>query len=265
MVSVFTVDEGFYDSLFPCLNSLFFNTKINHKVYIIYSNWETVEEKKNLLQKTFPKQDIIFKDCIPIFNHLSVQYDPYLMCLFIPFLIDEEKAFVHDTDIIFNGNISYLYNTNIDTFDIGAFKSSCSPNQFIRWIRQNKSKTGVFHGGKILDAGSVLMNIHRLNKRGYQKRIIRLMQNFPINDMILYNAYCQGGFVSLNRTKVIYRSDAIPVSGNLGDYDLVHYTEKPKPWDITSKTQIEKMNPVQKKKYNLFQNLWEYYSLSLNS
>ena len=171
-------DDNYVDKALKMLYSLKINNDALLNVYIYYIKLSTKSINKinsffkeyNIGNLYFNKYSLDKKDFPMYLDHTSIE--TYIR-LFVPFIIEDniDKMLYLDCDIICNGDISKLYNTNIDNYYVAACenKSPLETEEFNPTMNQN---LGLPKNNKYINAGVLLINIKKIKQDFSKKKII---------------------------------------------------------------------------------------------
>lgn len=240
---VFAADQNYIQHLSVSLVSLLVNNKnLNFNIFLISNGIDNENfEKLKLITQNYNlnlEQIIINDDTFEklVINHHFTKAMYYR--LLIPNLIHEEKVLYLDSDIVVNGDISILYNQNLDNHYVGAV---LNPG----FNRHNELKMD--NHSKYFNSGVMLMNNKKLKEDNLIKKIIDFIDlnysivKFPDQDGL--NSIINGKWKQLslkyNQQAVIYTEN---FENEYNDYSLeelkeaklnpiiIHYTGSSKPW-----------------------------------
>lgn len=206
-----------------------------YKIKIIILDGGIIEKNKIKLEKicnnfetevTFIKiPDNEFKN-FPIMAHFSkaIYYR-----LLIPNIITEEveKAIYLDCDILVLGNITELYETDIENFYVGAVKDFISDKQIL------KSNISFYkHIKKMFNSGVLLMNLKKMRKDNFIQQSIdfinRHSKELLLPDQDALNFLCINNWTEVDK-KWNYQMDRSQERVHPTP-NILHYTASYKPW-----------------------------------
>lgn len=167
--------------------------------------------------------------------------------LFIASLFPQyDKIIYLDCDLVVLGDISELYNTDIEDNILGA-----APEQFVQNTREfrhyAKKALGLDPDGYV-NAGVLIINLEQFRKNDIEKRFIDLITKYDFDlldpDQAYLNYLCQGKIYVLPNG---WNKEPVPLDCE-GNKNIVHYALYKKPWQY---------DDVMYGKY-----FWEYAELS---
>lgn len=235
----FAVDDGYMPCLAVALESLIDNASKNYyySIKVLYTSIN--EENKRKINKY--KRENVSIEFVDLNYYIEKIKDKLYtrdyytkttyFRLFIPNLYPQyTKAIYLDSDIIVLGDISELYNIDLEDNLIGAAPDGVI--QTIKVFQEYAEKVvGVEDYRNYFNAGILLMNLDELRKIHFQDKFLYLLETIKFTvaqDQDYLNRLCKG------RTKIIDIGwDRMPVS--IDDYPeenikIVHYNLADKPW-----------------------------------
>lgn len=150
--------------------------------------------------------------------------------LFIPNMFPNlDKALYLDCDIIVNGDISELYNTNLENNLVGAIPDMAVQNTpvFIEYVE----KALGIKADRYFNAGILLMNLKEMRNSDFENKFIDLLGKYKFTV-----AQDQDYLNTLTKDRVVYVDyswNVQPVPNNICPTEkrnLIHYNMLWKPW-----------------------------------
>ena len=239
----FAVDDGYVPFLAITLQSMTENAskKYYYSIKILYTNISEVNKKKI---KKYEAENIkiefvdlnYYIDEIKDDLYTRDYYDKTTYFrLFVPNLYPQyDKAIYLDCDTIIKGDISELYNIELENNLVGAV-----PDQSVRVIEQFQEYVekvvGLSTYKKYFNAGVLVMNLDELRKIDFQGKFLYLLKTIKFavaQDQDYLNRICKG------RVKIIDDVwDVMPINQeNIpeGEIKIIHYNLFYKPWHFNN-------------------------------
>lgn len=237
----FTIDDKYAPYLSVAIQSIIENASKNYQYKIIVLYQELSEENRenisSLAKENFAIIFIYMRDGLEtitdrVENRLRCDYFTLTIYfrLFIPEMFPEyDKGIYIDSDIIVNGDISELYNMDLESNLIGA----CNDKSIVDIPELVKYVGGAIGVGinEYINSGVLLMNLKEMRKKEFSKNFLRLLNKYHFDsiapDQDYLNAMCNGNILYLNE-----EWDAMPTEGRkeLPNPKLIHYNLFQKPW-----------------------------------
>jgi lipopolysaccharide biosynthesis glycosyltransferase len=241
---VFATDRNYIQHLCAALLSLLFNNReLAFTVYIISSGMTT---------KDLRRIDEIIKGYDCEIRHLTVSDDLFVKLatehpmypkgiyyrLLIPSLIDEKKLLYLDSDIIINGSIKELYDTDLGDYYVGAIEDPGFNRHDM--LRMDKDS-------RYFNSGMMLINLAKWQESGLQKKVIDFIEHNPdaiwFPDQCGLNSVINGQWkkvpLKFNQQSSIFSEGFDEKFDCFGREELqeartkpiiIHYTSGSKPW-----------------------------------
>lgn len=237
----FSADDNYIPYLAVALKSIISNAskKYNYKAIVLHQgvSKSNINKVKALASEEFSIEFVPMKDslsCIKdrMSNRLRADYFTLTIYfrLFIPAMFPEyDKGIYLDSDIVVPGDISELYETNLEENLIGA-SVDYSIQNIPEFAKYTKDGVGVAIS-KYINSGVLLMNLKKLREVSLDSRFLELLNTYHFDsiapDQDYLNAMCYG--------KIKYLSgswDAMPEENTkpLESPKLIHYNLFAKPW-----------------------------------
>ena len=235
----FSCDDGYAPFLAVAIDSLKQNRNQSRKYNIVVLHTGISQKNINLISSFYGEKNfgVNFKNITPYVKHFSEKLhtrDYYSKTtyyrLFIPNLFPKlEKALYLDSDIVINGDISLLYDTELGDKLVGA-----TPDEFVnnyaplRLYTQNR--VGVTKEDGYFNAGVLLMNLDALRKFNFEKVFLSVLQQVKFDvaqDQDYLNAICKNRVVYLP-----YDWNEMPLNKTVKSTSakLIHFNLDCKPW-----------------------------------
>lgn len=176
--------------------------------------------RKNRCKYSFykiDKNDIKFSDHLVITNHITIA--TYFR-LFLPSILKNiEKVLFLDSDMIIDGNINTLYDTNINANTLAAVIAN--NEERIAALQMNRN---------YFNAGVMLLNLQLLREGNYEEKFSRFIVNnrnkIKFWDQDVLNAVAGNNFIAIDKKwnclSYNYDTQTPPV--------IIHYAGTLKPW-----------------------------------
>lgn len=237
----FTIDNGYAPYISVAIQSIIENAsnEYNYKLIVLYQelNEENVQKISSLAKENFEIKFVYMKDGLEaitdrVENRLRCDYFTLTIYfrLFIPDMFQEyDKGIYIDSDVVVPGDISKLYNTELEDNLIGACNdvSVIDVPELAKYIEE---AVGVSKF-EYVNSGVLLMNLKEMRKRKFTERFLNLLNKYHFDtvapDQDYLNAICNGKILYLDGSW-----DAMPTEGKqpLENPNIVHYNLFQKPW-----------------------------------
>ena len=236
----FAVDDGYIPFLAVTLESMLENASKDYYyiIKILYTNISD-ENKEKILKYESENAKIEFIDLNYYLEELQEKLytrDYYTKTtyyrLMIPNLYPQyDKILYLDSDITVLGDVSELYNTELDDNLVGAV-----PDGSVRIIKEFSEYVervvGMADYKNYFNAGILLMNLKEMRKFDFQTKFLYLLENVKFSvaqDQDYLNRICKG------RTKILDAGwDVMPLPTDTPmqeqDIKIIHYNLIYKPW-----------------------------------
>jgi len=230
---VFSSDNNYAQYLGVTLCSIFENSKNKDKIDIYVLDGGILKENKDKLKIIESKYNFtiiyieidtsLFKDFY-ISGYLTQA--TYYRIMIPDLLPNVKKVLYLDCDIIVKGDISELYNTNIDNYFFAAVEDEGFISKFF-------SKLEIAKNEKYFNAGVMLMNLDKWRETNINKTIINFInekrEQLESHDQDAINSILYGKWLNLPYKYNV--TTTIPDNHQINnDVLIVHYTG-PKPWN----------------------------------
>ena len=236
----FAVDDGYIPFLAVTLQSLIENASKDYyyEMKILYTNISE-ENKEKILKYESENVKIEFVDLNYYLEELQEKLytrDYYTKTtyyrLMIPNLYPQyDKILYLDSDITVLGDVSELYNTDLEDNLVGAV-----PDGSVRAIKEFSDYVervvGMADYKNYFNAGILLMNLKEMREFDFQTKFLYLLENMKFSvaqDQDYLNRICKG------RTKILDAGwDVMPLPTDTpmqeNDIKIIHYNLIYKPW-----------------------------------
>lgn len=237
----FAIDDAYAPLLGVALKSIIINAskKRNYKVIIIQENVSDTNQRKLLLLAN-ENFDIEIMPMGKSLENITDRSENRLRCdyftmtiffrLFIPEMFPEyDKCLYLDSDIVVPGDISELYDTDVQDYLIAAcpdYSSSDVP-PLINWM---ENAVGV-ERHKYVNSGIMVMNLKRLREVKLEEHFMHLLNTYHFDciapDQDYLNAMCKGQIFFLDESWDVMPN---PRRKEHPAPKLIHYNLFEKPW-----------------------------------
>lgn len=237
----FTIDNKYAPFASCAITSIIENSskEYEYKIYILHDglNRENILKLSNLKQKGY---DIIFKEMKEGLEQITDRVENRLRCdyftltiyfrLFIADIFPEyDKGIYIDSDIVVPGDISELYNHELNDNFIGA--STDNSIQGIPELTKYVEEAVGVNRLEYINSGVLLMNLKKMRENEFSQKFLNLLNTYHFDsiapDQDYLNAMCNKKILYLNE-----EWDAMPNEGKekLTNPKLIHYNLFQKPW-----------------------------------
>ena len=235
----FAVDDGYIPFLAVALESMIEHASKNfyYSIKILYTNI-TEENKQKINKYNGANINIEFVDLNYYIEEVKDKLytrDYYTNTtyfrLFIPNLYPQySKALYLDSDIVVLGDISELYNIDIEDNLVAAAPDDVIQTQKV-FQDYAERVVGVSDYKHYFNAGILLMNLDEFRKFDFQKKFLYLLETIKFTvaqDQDYLNRLCKG------KTRIIDKTwDRMPIATDdvkEEDIKIIHYNLAYKPW-----------------------------------
>lgn len=241
---VFATDRNYIQHLSAALISLLFNNRELAFSVSIISSGMTAKERRNIdgIVKGYECEVRHFTVSDDLFVTLATEHPMYpkgiYYRLLIPSLIDEEKVLYLDSDIVVNGSIREMYETDLGDAYVGAIEDP----GFDRHDKLRMDKSAVY-----FNSGMMLINLRKWKESGLQQKIIDFIEKHPEDiwfpDQCGLNSVINGRWekvpLKFNQISSIFNEDFDDLYNCFSRKELqeartkpvvIHYTGGSKPW-----------------------------------
>lgn len=237
----FAADENYVPYLAVAIKSLIKNASREHE-YKIYVMHDGINAENQARIKAYEEEgfEIIFKEMKAGFEQIKDEENSRLRCdyftltiyfrLFIPAMFPEyDKGIYLDSDVVVEGDISKLYETDLEGNLIGACKdlSIREIEPFMVYVEQSVGVDRM----KYINSGVLLMDLKRLREAELDRRFLELYTTYHFDsiapDQDYINAMCYGKIYDLPEEWDIMPNENRDIISNP---QLIHYNLFAKPW-----------------------------------
>lgn len=233
----FAVDDRYVPYLATALCSMMDNASKEYK-YCIYILIDTLsaQNRANLLRMQNEHFTIEFINVGDQLNKLGTKLhlrDYYTKATYYRFFIPElfpqyKKGLYLDCDIVVLGDISELYNTELDDCLLGGVTDEVITDIPV-FAEYAERVLGVARK-EYFNAGILVMNLEEMRRVQIDKALVRLMQRYQFcvaQDQDYLNVLCHGNMVYLEKA---WNKTAFPDSDRGKHPHIVHFKINWKPW-----------------------------------
>ena len=244
---VFGADKIFVEHLAVAICSLFeCNPNLSFSVYVLNSDidkesWSKLAELAEKYGQSLADVKILDHDVEGLIRSGNYYTKATYYRLFIPEKLNVDKALYLDSDIVVNGSIEDLYNTNIDQYYLAAVAD---------WTQDPHKDLEMSEHARYFNCGVMLVNLRKWREDRVKERVIDLTRNKPwamrCADQCGINSIVNGRGMELppkyNAQAIFFqirfehiRSELYSV-GQLREAVenpvIIHYSGKDKPWHL---------------------------------
>ena len=234
---IFTINDEYVNRILPLIQSIKVHTKDEVKIYLIY-NAVSAENVKMLTNYVSKISDGRMKfipvefyseavDQLPVHGN-SWSIEVYFR-LFAPYLISEDKALYIDGDVIVHGDITELYDQNIDEYYMAAI-----PNDV---TKEHNQRLGLPEDNLYANGGVLLLNLANIRNDFSEQEVVDILKTnssvfkFQDQDFINVAFYQKIKYVSNKFNYMISVAEINPAYERQNDIRICHYVME-KPWNI---------------------------------
>ena len=238
----FTISDNFSPFLAVVIKSMLENadSKYFYNIHIVHENDLTSENKDKLLSLKTDNSNIIFNEMNSILDVIKDNDDTKLredyfslaifFRIFIPTMFKEyDKAIYIDADVCIPGDISKLYNIELDGNIIGG----CIDKSIvgIKPIEEYFTNVVGVDYREYINSGVLLLDMKKLRELEFDKHFLYLFDKYHFNnvdpDQAYINAMCKGKIKYLDNIW-----DTMPNKNEsiINNPMIIHYNLFLKPW-----------------------------------
>ena len=252
----FCINDTYVQQLLVVLTSLALNNRhTNINVYIFSSDITIKSQQKcNLLASCFHNMKINFinvnSDTVKTLNS-AIDYiskETYYRYLIPNLLPNIGKILYMDADIIVNGELSKLYDTDISGYYMAGVR-----DLYIRKINYFPT-IGFEQNDLYVNAGILLMNLDAMRCHNIPEKLITETQKHPgirFNDQDIINIVCRNHIHEIDSIYNYTTANRWAESRKRHTAAIIHYTGENKPWLLDSRHPMKKL-------------YWKYYKKTEN-
>lgn len=237
----FTIDDNYAKYAACAIKSIAINSSKKYDYSIIIISEGLTEENINKLKQLETENvKISFKEINEGLDSITDREENKLRCdyftltiymrLFIADMFKEyDKAIYIDSDVVVPGDISELYNIDLNNNIIGAC-NDLSIMEVPELVNYIENAVGV-NKSKYINSGVLLMNLKMMRDCEFTTKFLKLLNQYHFDtvapDQDYINAMCNGKILYLDTTW-----DTMPNNNNkpLEKPKLIHYNLFQKPW-----------------------------------
>ena len=239
IVIVVGIKKNYIKYMEVMLTSLLINNKDYKINFNVLQDDFTIEMKESFNKKfkKYSNLEINYLDIssslfseFPTLGHLVIA--TYYRILTPEILTKFNKVLYLDVDLIIDGDILKLWNTNIEDYTVAAVREES--------VEANENRLGIPKNQKYFNAGVLLMNLKKIREEKFFERIMKyLKQNqetILYSDQDVLNAVFYNSWLELEEKWnyhnyfVIKRNSKLELI-NLDKPIIIHYTGPIKPWE----------------------------------
>lgn len=232
-----SIDNNFVDITIDMLNSIYLYNNVFLNVYLIYENLTKTNILKlekflthNNIGKLYPYYyDFSYQNFKINIPHIT--RETYFR-LFAPYILPQniDKILYLDGDIICNGKIDKLYNTDFDGNIFVACENIDPDPIFVPWINH---RLGLPPNNTYYNAGVLLINLPLYREFTSLENLINFINanisKIWLQDQDILNKLFNGKIKKIDNT-FNYPITHIDINNISYNKILVHYLSPPKPW-----------------------------------
>lgn len=235
----FASDDNYMAFLDVCIRSIIKNASKKYKYTINVLNTGLKQENIDLIKKQecshFKINFVDISDSIASLKNklrniyhfgLAAYYRLFIQSLFPQY----HKVLYLDCDIIVLGDISKLYNTNMNGNWIAAI-----PDQVVAGCEEFRQYTSIALGVKpqnYINSGVMLMNLEKFREHDIENKFAYLVENYNFDtvapDQDYLNVLCRDKIKYLPNG---WNKACLPTTAE-GKLNLIHYNLYKKPWQV---------------------------------
>lgn len=231
----FSVNDDYVDHLCVALTSVLANHScIPFSIYLIGNNLqEESRYKVERLTKWFRSCVLHFisvdtRCCTNFPLHIShTSVETYFRCFLPELLPDLDKILYLDADLIVDGDIRELWNTDISTYYMAGVED------LQVWREGHKKKLGFSDDEAYLNAGVLLFNLELIRRDGKSKEILDFAgtgKDLHYQDQDVLNLVFRGKIRSVDSRWNFATSNARREKDKRSNARIIHFTGARKPW-----------------------------------
>lgn len=239
------------------LTSLLINNQECEVNFNILQNDFSVDVKEKLKErfKKYNNLKINFLDVsselfskFPAFGHLVIA--TYYRILASEVLLKYDKVLYLDIDLVVDGNILELWNTDIDNYIVAAVREES--------VEANEERLGIPKNYKYFNAGVLLMNLKKMREKKYFEKIMDYLnqnqETILYSDQDVLNGVFYNNWLELDKkwnyhNYFVVKKNSKKELIELDKPVIIHYTGPIKPWDKEATT-------ILKYKYFEYENIY---------
>ncbi len=241
----FTIDESYVPYFSVAAESLIENANHNYhyNIHIIHENLsKKSQEKIKTLETSYAK--IIFNKITESINKITNRSENYLKAdyftltifyrLFLPeMFLEYNKAIYIDSDVCIPGDISQLYNIDLEDNLYGGCKDiSCMDNAILCDYFKNNAGVTI---DNYINSGVLLMNMQKLREVKFLDHFLYLLNKYHFDTVCPDQDYINA--MAYGKIKLLPNEwNAMPTNGTfiVDNPQIVHYNLFFKPWHFSN-------------------------------
>ena len=253
---VFAVSNSYCDKLCVAITSVLENNK-NQTVffYILSSDFsQSSRAKINNLCALYENAKATFispDDSLLVDLNLNIDYiskETYYRYIIADLLPKENKALYLDADIIVNGCLDELYNTEFNEYSLVGVR-----DLFIE-RKDYKKEIGFNKDDLYVNAGVLLFDLDKLRKGNYSKILIEktkeLENKISYQDQDIINIVFKNKIKEIDSIYNFAGANVKRETEKFSNAIIIHYTGKNKPWHKKCKNKLKNIWIKYSKKYD---------------
>ena len=234
----FATDDNYIPCLYVAISSLIENASKDYKYVINVLNTGLKQENKDIVRGLendnfsinfcdISEKVADIKSQLRDIYHFSVvmYYRLFIESLFPQY----DKALYLDCDIVVLGDISKLFNVNLDNNLVGAVREQVVYNHPV--FSEYAEKCIGVSRENYFNSGILLMNLAEFRNNKIQDKFIDMIRTYNFDvidpDQAYLNFLCRG---KVKKLPTGWNKESIPEEKVEGDLNIVHYALYKKPW-----------------------------------
>ncbi len=233
---VFTISDNYVDHLCVALFSLFYNNpQIKFSISVFTDKFSKKnEEKVRILTQQYHSffelvlmEGSMFDDLVLNYHFTPVNY----FRLQLPKYYNDDIVLYLDVDIVVNGNISELFNYDIENYYLAAV-SELNFNRF--------KMLGMKNTSSYFNTGVMLVNLKKWKVDDLGNRVLNFIKMNPNSILMVdqdgLNSQLDGDFLKLP-TKYNVQAECFKTKEFVKNKDciIIHYSGSIKPWNLLNR------------------------------
>lgn len=234
----FSIDNRYTQHVYVTMNSILKNNKNKKILFYIVSNHLSEKNKKSIekLKKTYTNVDITyFLVSTERFDDLKLNIPYITQQTYYRYIIPEllpnlKKALYLDSDIVVNGSLEELWNTDIEDYFVAGVRDT-----YIKDINYSKN-LGYASEDLYINAGVLLLNLKKIRDENKIKELfdntVKYSKTIKYQDQDIINLTFKGKIKEISQ-KYNYTFKDVIVNKKevLEKAVIIHFTGDKKPWD----------------------------------
>lgn len=259
---VMASDENYFIPMAVAIESLLFNADpdTKYQLVLLLTGEFAMEKKQRIdhLVKNYNMPSVMYINMHDRFQKVKSQIEhitsPTFYRLEIPSLLSSyDKCIYLDVDMVINGDLTDIYNTDMGECYIAGVKAAA---YYHPENKKEKLRTilDLPEFDQYVNAGMLVMNLKTMREDGLEKRFFELIEkNFPNNDQDILNCACYGRILMLppkyncmTKYRLLEENsyESMPCISLCFEREeweeacqspvIIHYADKWKPWENLS-------------------------------